>query len=201
MEKPAAEETSRGGFQAAGRRLARAVDSPQLTIEGLSDGPWTLRPSTFQLPWASNTSVAGRNETVGTNETNGTLFFKIQIISHLACAKKREILPISKKCNFFTHFPKMRHALPSDGLDVMNMTSSPWGGLLLLSTNQEEPANPPGSEPAYPAGSKPAPAEAHVIGCDQRSDLHRAKLLEKGLCFTASESFCSGAFKIPGNQL
>jgi len=35
---------------------------------------WNFRPSTLQLPQASNTSVAGPNETVGTNETNGTYF-------------------------------------------------------------------------------------------------------------------------------
>ena len=51
---------------------------------------------------------------MGTNETNETLFFKVQIISHLACAKRLEILPIFKKCHFFTHIPKMGYASHSD---------------------------------------------------------------------------------------
>ena len=42
---------------------------------------------------------------MGTNGTNGTLFFITGGISQLGCGKKRKVPAKFKKCYFFTHFP------------------------------------------------------------------------------------------------
>jgi hypothetical protein len=65
-----------------------------------------LRPPTQTAPF----SLTSQNETVETSETNETLFLKSPQVRHLACAKERGIPPISKKCNFLMHFPKMRQS-------------------------------------------------------------------------------------------
>jgi hypothetical protein len=54
-------------------------------------------------------SLTSENKTVETSEINETLFIKAQVGSNLACEKKSQIQPISKKRHFLTHFPKMRH--------------------------------------------------------------------------------------------
>src|SRR5215471_21537762 len=51
------------------------------------------------------TSVAGRNETMETSETNETYFFKAMHFCQLNCGKKARIPPTSKKCYFFEDFP------------------------------------------------------------------------------------------------
>ena len=53
----------------------------------------------------SSSSLASPNETVETSETH---FFNVLVFSYLGCGKRRQIPPISKKCNFPTHFPVLK---------------------------------------------------------------------------------------------
>ena len=109
-------------------------------------GPLDKRTVLFNSPGPSNTSVAGPNETVGTNETSGTHFFIYQFIQWVSLwILKRNPANIQKVCNLvtFSHF--------GTG-NTRSGRRNP--GLIQWAARNCDGAN----EHAWPAGARPTPA-------------------------------------------